>query len=113
MSSNAFAARLRDHHGQAISVLARRIVHREIVHVPWQSQLLVPLFQFDPFDLSVREAVRVVIRTLAPACDDWEPARWFAAPADRLGGRRPADLVAGDPAAVIEAARSGGFVVLA
>jgi len=111
VNGDAFAAMLRDRCDQAISVLARRIVRREMVHVPWRSQLLVPLFQFEPLDLSVREGVCTVMQTLAPIYDDWEMASWFAEPNESLGGRRPAELVVQDPDAVIQAARADWFVV--
>ena len=113
VSGDALAAMLRGCLDQPISTLARRIVGRELVHVCWRSQILVPLFQFDRCDMSLRHGVRDVIETLAPAHDDWDIATWFAEPSVWLRDRRPADVIDRDPAAVMEAARADWFVATA
>jgi len=78
-------------------------------------QHLYPVFQFsdDPVE-GERGVVRHLDRVLAALSDRpaWERARFFAAPAPELGGRRPIDtLRTGDPSAVarvVELARDGG-----
>ena len=76
-----------------------------------ECQFLLPAFQFDPMDMAVRCGVRDVIDTLVPLFDDWELASWFARPSEWLDGRRPADAVVRDPAAVLSAARTDRFVI--
>lgn len=110
VAGDVLALMLRPHCDQPISSLARRIVRRELVHVPWHSQILVPLFQFDRPDMSLRHGVLQIIETLAPAFDDWDIASWFAEPSAPLGGHRPADVIARDPIAVMHAARVDGSV---
>jgi len=78
-------------------------------------QYLYPAFQFadDPAE-GERGVVRHLDRVLAALGDrpEWERARFFAAPAPELGGRRPIDVLrGGDPVAVarvVELARHGG-----
>jgi hypothetical protein len=106
VSGDTLAAMLRPHCDQPISSVARRIVRGELVHLSWHSQILVPLFQFDLSDMSLRNGVRHVIETLAPAHDDWGIATWFAEPSVWLDGQRPADVVGRDPARVMQAARA-------
>jgi hypothetical protein len=50
-------------------------------------------------------ALAIVIRILSEKRDHWGMAYWFASPNTRLGGARPLDRVATDPAQVITAAR--------
>src|SRR5258706_1428024 len=66
------ASMLRKHSDQPISTLARWIVGRTVVSFESQSQLLLPLFQFDLSDMSPRIGVIEVIRELSNAFDDWE-----------------------------------------
>jgi hypothetical protein len=110
VSGDVLAAMLRLQCDQPISSVARRIVQRELVHVWWRRQILVPLFQFDPPDMALRRGVRQVLEMLAPAYDDWNIATWFAAPSAWLDGLRPADVIARDPAEVMEAARADRFL---
>ena len=51
---------------------------REVVSFGWNSQTLLPLFQFDLFDMSLRPDAVAVISELADVFDDWELASWFA-----------------------------------
>jgi hypothetical protein len=110
VAGDAVAAMLRPHCDQPLSTLARSILRRELVHVCWHTQVLVPLFQFDGREMSLRHGVRQVIEALAPAYDDWDIAAWFAEPSPWLNGQRPADVVGRDPAAVLEAARVDGVL---
>ena len=110
VAGDALAEMLRRHCDQPISYLARRIARGELVHVSWRSEILVPLFQFDRSDMSLRHGVRQVIETLAPAYDSWEIATWFAEPSVWLRGHRPANVMDPDPTAVMEAARVDWFL---
>ncbi len=101
---------LRDFHPQPISWLARAIVKRELVHITWRSQVLVPMFQFKLEDMSVREGISDVLATLVSIYDDWELAHWFAEPNEWLHGRSPAELIGLDARGVHDAARADRFV---
>lgn len=61
------------------------------------------VFQFGD-DGKPLPAVGEVVRILEGR-SGWTLALWFAAPSGWLDGRRPADVLATDPAAVVEAAR--------
>jgi hypothetical protein len=110
IAGDAMALRLRSRCEQPVSMLARRIVGREVVHIAAGGDIQLPLFQFDPADLSVRVTVRRVIAVLAPVFDDKEIASWFAEPNRWLQGERPADAVLADAPAVLRAARADCFV---
>jgi hypothetical protein len=69
-----------------------------MVSYVWQSQTLVPMFQFDRSDMALRRGVSQVIDELADTFDDWELAAWFAAPNSWLEGAAPVDLIDTDPA---------------
>jgi hypothetical protein len=102
---------LRKRAQQPISTLARWIVSRRAVSFSWQGQTLLPMFQFDPVDMSLRDSAREVVQELSGAFDDWGIAHWFARPNLRLEERAPVDVVLIDPAAVLAAAREDRFVV--
>jgi hypothetical protein len=51
-----------------------------------------------------------VVRELRDVYDDEELARWFVGDNEALGGRVPADVVATEPDAVLEAARTDRFI---
>jgi hypothetical protein len=103
--SDEVAERLLRHTDQPISRLARWIVNRDVLSVSWRSRLMLPLFQFDLAAFTPRPPVREVIRELTPVLGDWALALWFARSNALLGGATPADAIARDPAAVLEAAR--------
>lgn len=54
------------------------------------------------------EAVLQSMRQTALALPRAQIGRWFRSPHPRLGGRRPLDVIASDPAAVEGAAKAGG-----
>lgn len=95
---------LRKFRDQPISTLARWIVNRTLVSFTWRSQTLVPLFQFDPADMSPRQEVEDVVRELSGALSDWEIAVWFARPNALLAGAAPVDMIGSDPMSVRRAA---------
>jgi len=105
--------RMRRHHGQALSLLARWIVCRSIVSFEWQGQILVPMFQFDAGDMTVRGAAAETLRELVDVFDDWEAAYWFVRPHAWLDNAAPVDVIDRDPVAVVHAARVDRFVARA
>ena len=84
--------------------LARLIAARRIFSFHWHHSLWVPMFQFDPLDLSLREAPQRVAARLGDALDGWAMALWFALPNRGLAGRRPVDLLQSNLPAVLRAA---------
>ena len=111
VSGNEAARRLRRYCDQPLSTLARLIVARSIVSFEWRSQLLVPLFQFEPADMSLRSSVVEVMREFASVLDDWECACWFSQPNVWLHNEVPVDLIAREPTRVLAAARTDRFII--
>jgi hypothetical protein len=74
-----------------------------IFSVPCRGAALYPGFQFDDGGRP-HPAMAPVIAALGERGTEWELALWFAAGNGFLGGRRPADLLAAEPQAVVEAA---------
>jgi hypothetical protein len=110
VSCDEAAMLLRRHHEQPISVLARWIVARKVVSFAWQSETLVPLFQFDLSDMSLRAAASDVITELAGAFDDLELAAWFTRPNCWLANAAPVDTIDADAPAVLQAARADRYI---
>jgi len=106
------AGLLRPCRGQPISLLARWIVDRAVVHFEWRTTIMLPMFQFEPPSMTVRPPVADVLRELSGAFDDWELALWFAQPNAWLDDRRPVDVLRIDPGAVVDSARADRYVAL-
>ena len=90
--------------------VARQIVSRDIFSFKWQSQFWVPMFQFYPHDLTVRQEVVRVVHELAAVLDNWTLAVWFTEPNSWLKGRRPVDMMDSHFSDVLNAARADRFV---
>ncbi len=88
----------------------RLIVSGHVFSFAWHDTYWVPMFQFDPQDLSLRPATRQVLAELANDLDGWSIAGWFAASNPWLSQRRPVDLLDIDLPAVLQAARADRFV---
>lgn len=101
---------LRRRSSQALSLLARWIVDQRVVTFEWQADRLVPMFQFDLADMSIRPEAAAVLADLAGIFDDWELASWFVEPNAWLQGRTPVDALLADTQAVLDAARADRFV---
>lgn len=71
---------------------------------------MLPRFQFDRTDMSVRHEATEVIRELAHFLDGWDLARWFAQPNVWLEDRAPVEALPADPLGVLEAARADRLV---
>jgi hypothetical protein len=110
VSCDEAAALLRRHRDQPISVLARWIVAGTVVNFSWQGQTLVPLFQFDLRDMSLRRAASEVICELWGVFDDLDLAIWFAQPNAWLGNAAPVDALEIDQPAVLQAARADRYI---
>lgn len=90
---------------QPVSVLAKWIVARQVIHFGYHGQLMLPVFQFDLRRLEMRKAVVETIEALHLQNAD-ELAGWFAKPNRLLSGLSPAEAIAEDPSDVLAAARS-------
>lgn len=95
--------------GDFVSV-ARRIVARDIFSFEWQDHYWIPMFQFHPHDLSVKQEVRRVVHELNAVLDNWTLAQWFAEPNVWLKGKRPVEMVDSHFSDVLGAARADRFV---
>ena len=102
--------RLRLRADQPLSTLARWIVGRSVVHFEWQDSTLIPVFQFDLPDMSLRPTVGQVLGELNPVFDDWDVALWFAQPNSWLRDMLPVDVLQSHPLEVLHAARADRFV---
>ena len=90
--------------------VARQIALRDIFSFEWQSQFWVPMFQFHPQDLTVRQEVVRVVHELTSVLDNWTLAVWFTEPNSWLRGRRPVDMMDSHFSDVLNAARADRFV---
>jgi hypothetical protein len=110
LSGDEVAALLREHSPEPISLLARWIVTRRVVSIVWQSQTLIPMFQFDRADMSLRLGPTRVVDELADTFDAWELAAWFVEPNSWLQDAAPVDVIDFDLPAVLQAARADRFI---
>ncbi len=55
-------------------------------------------------------ALKPILLELISVYDAWELAKWFAQPNAWLADRLPADTLANDPSAVLQAARAERFI---
>ena len=94
-----------------LSNLARWLAAREVVSFPWQSRIMVPLFQFNLVDMTLRPGVSQVTFELIDIFDDWDMTCWFVRPNSSLGGATPLDLMETNQPAVRQAARLDRFLV--
>lgn len=94
------------------ATLARWIVKREVISFDWESKIWIPLFQFDRTHMQRLEGLDAVLTVLNPVLSPWELALWFAQPSPWLLGRTPADVLATEPKAVLEAAGADRFIAV-
>ena len=95
--------------GNFVSVV-RRIASRDIFSFEWHNHFWVPMFQFNPDDLTPKHEVRRVVHELSAVLDSWTLALWFTEPNDWLKGQRPVDRVDGHFQDVLHAARADRYV---
>lgn len=110
VSGDEVVCRLRTQSDQPLSTLARWIATRGVLNVSWRDQILLPMFQFELEDMSIRPACTRIARELKAVFDDWELALWFAAPNVWLDYAAPVALIADDEFAVLQAARTDRFI---
>ena len=101
---------LRVRTSQPISMLARWIVERRVVSFGWHGEYLLPMFQFDRADMTMRRPVSAILVEFDGTFDDWDLATWFALPNAWLEHVAPVDALAHDPHAVLQAARADRFI---
>jgi hypothetical protein len=78
---------------QPISVLAKRIVAREVIAIEWRHTLLVPMFQLNEHSMNPKPACRDIVSELSDVMDDWTIALWFATCNPLLDGVPPVDML--------------------
>jgi len=88
-----------------IGTLARWIVQGEVIHLDWQHDTWLPVFQFGRPEFAPSAAVKRVLDEFRGVLDPWDSAYWFASPSAALGGRTPAQALEADAELVFEAAR--------
>jgi hypothetical protein len=99
------------HCGSDLATLARWIVKRKVVGFEWQSDLWLPLFQFNRIDMTPQPGLDPVLAELTSVYDAWELANWFAQANAWLADHTPAETLVLDPTAVLHAARADRFIV--
>ncbi len=95
---------------QPASTLERWLASRKVLNVWWRDQTLMPMFQFDLENMTVRPACARVVDELKAVFDDWELTLWFATPNTWLNGMAPVTLLTRDDVQVLQAARADRFV---
>jgi hypothetical protein len=79
-----------------------------ILGVEWSGRIVFPAFQFTADGQPRPVIATVLVRLRAAGLDDWQAALWFSSPTGWLDDRRPVDVLARDPAAVVTAAAQFG-----
>lgn len=96
--------------GVDLDTVAGWIAAGEVLQFEWQGQSWLPCFQFGGGGQPLRPAVRQVLAELGEVMPAWELAHWFAQPNCALDGRTPADALAADAPAVVQAARTDRYL---
>lgn len=90
--------------------LAGLIASGTVFGFEWRRAFWLPMFQFEPHDLTLKPAPRQVVAELTDEFDGWALAVWFAHQNSWLQGRRPVDLLDSQLTQVLEAARADRFI---
>jgi hypothetical protein len=98
--------------GGDINALAKLILIGDIFSFEWQGNFWIPLFQFNPKELTSRQCVRQVLGELTQAFDGWTLAVWFIQTNAWLKNRRPIDLLENGLSSVMHAAKADRYVAL-
>jgi hypothetical protein len=77
--------------GLALATLARQLAYQQVISFYWQSQVWLPLFQFNRSDMSLKPGLWRVIDELQCLHDRWELANWFVRPHPLLAQRTPVE----------------------
>ena len=97
---------LEDHQVGGTVSLAKLVHSGQVFGFEWRSRLWIPMFQFNPDDLSIAAAPQAVRAELPELWSGWTVAMWFATRNAELDSRRPVDLLGSDFAAVLHAAQA-------
>jgi hypothetical protein len=111
LRAQTVAALCKPRGGTDMHTLAGWIVGRKVVSFEWLSSIWLPMFQFNPSDMSRQNGLDEVLSELVSVCDGWEIASWFAQPNPWLGDALPADQLATTAPDVLVAARAERFVI--
>jgi hypothetical protein len=95
---------------RAGSELARQISMRELIWLTGHGRIWLPLFQFDPQTMSVRDEVLAVTAELRHVFDEWDIGSWLVERNSWLGNRAPVAVIDENPTWVLEAARADRFI---
>lgn len=90
--------------GSDAAKLAHWIFNRSVISFDWESKIWLPLFQFNLVTMVPRPDLHPILAVLNPIFDAWDTAHWFAQPNRWLAERTPADMLAVDALAVLDAA---------
>lgn len=96
--------------GADIATLSDCVARKEIICFEWQSQLWMPLFQFNPLNMTIRPEMQPVASELSCIYGPWDLAFWFSQPNPWLAARAPADALLSDLQTVLQAARADRFI---
>jgi hypothetical protein len=100
----------RERSGPDVSTLARWIVARQVISFGWQARTWLPMFQFEPGDMTPRRDLAPVIAELSAVYDECQLVTWFVASNESLDGRSPVQVFTTCAAEVERAARIDRFV---
>lgn len=110
VESGPFVQMLRPGVSQPLSMLAKRLVHRALVHFQWNGRTLIPMFQVCADGIAMRPYLAETLHELVDVFDDWEVAHWFSQPNCLLSGVEPAVAIQEHAEAVFLAARADRFI---
>jgi hypothetical protein len=99
--------------GPDVKTLAAWILDRQLLSFEWQSQIWIPLFQFDRSSMALHPGLGMILSMLTPAYAPWEQALWFTQANAMLGDRIPAHVLPLDHPAVLRAARESPHIAAA
>ncbi|WP_157979274.1 hypothetical protein [Rhodoferax ferrireducens] len=100
------------HCGSDLATLARWIVKGNVISFEWQSELWLPLFQFNRIDMTPQTGLAQVLAELNSVYDAWELADWFSQSNPWLADRTPAETLMLDATAVLHAARAERLIAV-
>jgi hypothetical protein len=99
--------RLLADHGVGEAVSLAKLVHSgQVFGFEWRGSLWIPMFQFNPYDLSIVVTSQTVRAELPELWSGWTVAMWFATANEQLDGRMPVELLGSDFPAVLQAAQA-------
>jgi hypothetical protein len=104
------AAMFKTHGANDAATLANWIIKRQVISFEWQGKIWLPLFQFNPLDMTRQPGLAEALSELVVVYDDWELASWFSLPNPWLQDCTPADSLAAAAPEVLNSARAERYV---